>query len=289
MERPGEAAATVAVATPQKTRRSRALQTPQQFEGISGALSAWLNYLDVGGRRRFEDAPRRRPSLGGFLDFPYHLLLLRESDVSPPARLGDVGETPFREKAADTALCRQPATRRFGSGVWHDASLAVDPLNPRAYRRKGFIHYLMRDDHRAELAFRKSLAIVPTFAWEHHNIGEILLLRGDREAALREMQAEAHPGARDAGLALAYYALGRKAESDAALTRYIAEFPYSPCIVALIHAYRGERDPAFEWLGKAYTERDPDLFLWLKDHPFLDSLRTDDRYKALLRRLNLSA
>jgi hypothetical protein len=40
----------------------------------------------------------------------------------------------------------------------------------------------------------------------------------DAQAALREMQADS-PSVRDFGLALAYHALGRKAESDAALAR----------------------------------------------------------------------
>jgi hypothetical protein len=49
--------------------------------------------------------------------------------------------------------------------------------------------------------------------------------RGDLDAALTESKAEPVPGARDQCLTIVYHALGRNAESDAALARLIKEFP----------------------------------------------------------------
>jgi len=167
-----------------------------------------------------------------------------------------------------------------------DASLAVDPLNPRAHRRKGFILYLAGDDSGAEREFRRSLEIIPTFDWDHVDLAWILVARGEFQAAVNELKAEPAPAGRDHGLAIAYHALGRNAESDAALARLKEEFPNGPTQVALVYAYRGEQDQAFEWLEKAYTQRDPDLLLWF-NHPFLRSLRGDPRYKALLHKLKL--
>ena len=56
--------------------------------------------------------------------------------------------------------------------------------------------------------------------------------------------------------------------------------------VALVHAWRGERDSAFEWLERAYARHDLEL-RWLKIDPFLRNLRADPRYTALLRKMNL--
>src|SRR5438128_8925106 len=56
--------------------------------------------------------------------------------------------------------------------------------------------------------------------------------------------------------------------------------------VALVHAWRGERDSAFEWLERAYVRHDLEL-RWLKIEPFLRNLRADPRYTALLRKMNL--
>lgn len=56
--------------------------------------------------------------------------------------------------------------------------------------------------------------------------------------------------------------------------------------VALVYTYLGQKDQAFEWLEKAYEERDVYL-TQLKVYPLLDSLRSDPRYKALLKKMNL--
>jgi serine/threonine-protein kinase len=101
------------------------------------------------------------------------------------------------------------------------------------------------------------------------------------------MEAEAPDGGRDSGLAIVYHALGRKAESDAALARharkYGDEWPYS---VAQPYGFRGEADRAFDWLAKAYARRDPDI-RFVRDDPLLVRLRGDPRYKALLVKMNM--
>ena len=60
-----------------------------------------------------------------------------------------------------------------------------------------------------------------------------------------------------------------------------------PYDMAVIYAGLGEKDRAFEWLEKAYAERDEDL-LYLKVDPVLDSLRSDQRFTDLMRRVGLS-
>ncbi len=59
----------------------------------------------------------------------------------------------------------------------------------------------------------------------------------------------------------------------------------SPTDFAEIHAQLGEKDQAFEWLEKAYEERQGWL-IWLKSQPHLDPLRDDPRFQDLLRRMN---
>ena len=177
---------------------------------------------------------------------------------------------------------------RYEEALRHiDAALAVDPLSARAHRRKGFILYFTGDDFGAEREYRRSLEIVPEFNWDHLMISWILVGRGDLRQALIEAQAEAVPGAKDQGLSVVYYALGRHAESDAALTRLTREFAGWPTGIALAHAYRKEPGQAFEWLEKAYSERDADLLLWVRGHPFLQPLRSDPRFKTLMSKVNM--
>jgi serine/threonine protein kinase/Tfp pilus assembly protein PilF len=57
--------------------------------------------------------------------------------------------------------------------------------------------------------------------------------------------------------------------------------------IAEIHAQLGEKDAAFEWLQHAVNERDPRALL-IKVTEAYDSLRSDPRYPALLRKMNLA-
>lgn len=140
----------------------------------------------------------------------------------------------------------------------------------------------------AELALRKSIAVSATFDGNHYYLVRMLLVHDQPEAALKEFQAEAAPDAKDAGLAVVYHTLGRKADSDAALARLIRAsgdtWSYS---VSIVHAYRGERNEAFEWLEKACESRDADLLVSIRGDPELVPLRADPRYKSLLRKMNL--
>jgi hypothetical protein len=53
-----------------------------------------------------------------------------------------------------------------------------------------------------------------------------------------------------------------------------------------IYAALGEKDKAFEWLGKGYEQRS--WFLtYVKVEPTFDPLRSDPRFQDMLRRMNL--
>ena len=88
-------------------------------------------------------------------------------------------------------------------------------------------------------------------------LGRALLLQGKTDAALQEMQQETDEIWRLSGLPLAFHALGRRSESDAALaalkSKHAGEMAYQ---IAEVHAFRGEADLAFEWLERAYDQRD---------------------------------
>lgn len=168
-----------------------------------------------------------------------------------------------------------------------NAAIAVDPLSPYYLQLLGVIHYLDGQLPEAEAALRKSIEVSPKYAASQFVLGQILLARGDRKAALSEMEKEMPDGGRDAGLAIVYHALAKHAESDAALAqltrRQATDWPYG---IAQAHAFRGERDAAFLWLERAYSQRDPDL-QFVRSDPLLKNVAGDPRYKALLRKMNL--
>jgi len=134
---------------------------------------------------------------------------------------------------------------------------------------------------------RRTLDIRPTYAWGHYYLGGVLLARGDRDAALLEMQQETVDEGQQGGLGMVYYALGRKADSDSAVARMVKEHADGYAFyIAEVYAFRGQSDEALHWLERAYAQKDPYLIYVKVDLP-LKNLENDLRYKAFLKKMNL--
>jgi hypothetical protein len=74
----------------------------------------------------------------------------------------------------------------------------------------------------------------------------------------------------------------------ALVSRFLCRRPAEFTNIAIAHAFRGERDQAFEWLRNVIAERDISLVHRIKDEPLLAPLRSDPRYTELLREMNLA-
>jgi TolB-like protein len=185
------------------------------------------------------------------------------------------------------------AVQHMALGEWKDAAssieaaIANDPLDPAMYNIAARIYVRAGRVREAETAVRRSRQISPTFAFDHLLLGITLLMQGRATEALGEMQQESGPGAQALGLALAYHALHRDLDSDAALARLRAENGSdSAFLISEAYAFRKQKDPAFEWLNRAFAQRDNGLYS-LKGAPLLRNLEGDSRYKAFLRKMNL--
>jgi TolB-like protein/Tfp pilus assembly protein PilF len=167
-------------------------------------------------------------------------------------------------------------------------AVARDPLGVLWYRQLGIADYFAGELGEAEAAFGKAIELAPTVAGVHYKLALVHLSRNDAKGALAEMELEPNQGWREQGLPLALDALGRKADADRALA--IAEkagakgWAYQ---VGLTYAHRNNLDRAFVWFDSAFTQHDPGLAFYLKGEPLLANIRSDPRYKALLRKLNL--
>jgi TolB-like protein/Tfp pilus assembly protein PilF len=166
--------------------------------------------------------------------------------------------------------------------------VAVDPTRSRGYHNLGiaFCRVGRLDD--AIVAARTALALSPQRTVTHYVIGSALLAKGDAKGALTEMQAEPSEVWRMIGLPMAYHALGRKAESDAALSALIAKDEQDgPYNIAYVHAFRGEPDRAFEWLDKAITYHDGGL-VGIATEPMFANIHGDPRWLPFLRKIGLA-
>jgi adenylate cyclase len=134
-------------------------------------------------------------------------------------------------------------------------------------------------------SLRTVLSLSPGRSDAHATIGEALLLKGDAAGALAETEQETSDYWRMVGLPLAYHALGREADANAAMVALIAKYEKeAPYNIAYDYAYCGHPDKAFEWLDKAVEYGDPGLSEIVVENLF-DRVRSDPRWVPFLRKL----
>jgi hypothetical protein len=86
---------------------------------------------------------------------------------------------------------------------------------------------------------------------------------------------------------MAYFALGRMAESDAALAQMTNHSTGHSFFIAQVYAFRGETDEALKWLERAYEQKDSGGLPLIKGDPLFKKIEDDPRYKAFLKKMNL--
>jgi Flp pilus assembly protein TadD len=87
------------------------------------------------------------------------------------------------------------------------------------------------------------------------------------------------------------YALSEKKADALKIIDHLKELSAStyiaPYNVAAIYAGLGDKDQAFAWLDRAYSERSCMLALYLTNDARMDNLRSDPRFADLVRRIGL--
>jgi tetratricopeptide (TPR) repeat protein len=165
-------------------------------------------------------------------------------------------------------------------------AVELDPLNPSSWSALGQIKYFEGQLAGADADVKKSLELSPDAFPGPDLLSEIYVLQGRPQDSLPEIERVRHDFARAFLYAIAYHALGREKESKSALKELIAKYSTDFAFqVAEVYAFRNQPDEAFEWLDRAYAQRDSGL-IGTKVDPLLKSLHNDPRYAALLKKLN---
>jgi len=181
-------------------------------------------------------------------------------------------------------------------------ALELDPLSLSISTGLGRAYFWARKYDEAIEHLQKTLQQDPKYADTHWSLG--LAYEGKKmyteaiasyqSAISLSKTAEFLEGKPEmiAALGHAYAATGRRDEAlkiIEQLKTLIAEKRYvSPYSIALIYTGLGEKEMAFEWLDRAYNERD-ESYIHLKVDPRLDDLRSDPRFAERLQLIKLAS
>ncbi len=172
----------------------------------------------------------------------------------------------------------------------HARAEALDPLSLMIRVVKANALVWMGQHNLALAEFDKVFEMDPEYApakeYLHQAFLRKFLAEGKFEKALAESQKADDP----LGMGIAYARMGRKAESRKIADEFIVRSRKNPndaYYAAIVLFALGENDQGFEFLDKAY-ESHTRRMVYLKTAPFFDSVRTDPRFQALLRKVGFA-
>jgi len=195
---------------------------------------------------------------------------------------------PGNPEVVRTAAGSAAMLGRFDEGLQlNRQAVDLDPLNADSWESFAEIEFFMGHLDQATADCKKAIELNPDVVAAHTVLSQIYVMQGRPHDALAEIELVRSDAERGQLYAIAYYALGRKKESDAALSEFITKYHTSGAYqIAEVYAFRNQPDEAFEWLNRAYAQRDSGLVI-TKVEPTLKSLHNDPRFSLFLKKLNL--
>jgi len=155
-------------------------------------------------------------------------------------------------------------------------ALSLDPLSSIVNTNYAAALMTAHRYPEALAAFQKTLQQDPNFSAAHQKLTALYASTGDFAKAVTELQ-KAFPQNRS---------FTPDAKGFRALGLAVYDHPESMTEAAGVMAITGDREKAFEYLNKARADDEIELVLGIR-YPWLDGIRSDPRYAALMHDLGL--
>ena len=182
--------------------------------------------------------------------------------------------------------------RRFDEAIAQEKrALELDPLSLIAHTDLAHAYREARRPEEAIAELRKALEIDPNFHYAYRNLGLVLEMKGDFAEAIGAYQKARALNEDSSILALlahAYGSSGNKTEAAKILEqlkelskeRYVSAYDFARAYLGL-----GDKEEALRWLDKSYQDRAGNDIGRIKIDAFLDPLRGDPRFEALVQKV----
>ena len=171
--------------------------------------------------------------------------------------------------------------------------LELDPLDLTMNTHLGWHRLMAGHNDQAIEQLKKTLELDKSFVMARHYLAQAYERKGMYREAIAELQKVRDlygPSQIASGLlGHAYAVAGQRDEAQKMIDELKEQskreyvWPYN---IAIIHVALGEKDQAFEFLEKACDDGSDDL-IYLNVDQMFDSLRSEPRFKKLLRRIGL--
>jgi serine/threonine protein kinase/TolB-like protein/Flp pilus assembly protein TadD len=189
---------------------------------------------------------------------------------------------------ADALLAREKYDEAF---IHLKEAQSLDPQSPMIYLDVGLYYFYTQDYKQAAEHFLATIKLFPNFFQARLHLGCVYLQMGRYDDAieqLRDAQRRAENNTQIMSmLGYAYAVSGRESEAMSVISKLDKLSGYTSAQrYAMIYAGLGRKDEALKRLLQAYDDRDL-LIINAKISPFLNGLRSDQRFAELLKLMNL--
>ena len=167
---------------------------------------------------------------------------------------------------------------------YYQRATRKDPLAAFTFYDLGSTLHTIGQLDGAKVALRRAIELGEASGQAISELGLVLLDEGDYAHALEQFTASDQRGGAE-GRAMVYFAMGRRADSDAAMA--IAERldrGHDEYSLAEVRAFRGERELALGALDRAIRRHEIDC-IGITTDSYFKPLRDDARFRALVARV----